>query len=254
MRFIRHIPVLLLLLLISLPLSAQRRRSVKWPSSANPGGNPSTGQCVNYGSPRIGMTASYLVTSTGQPNVTYQVTYVSETPTQARTTQKVQTPVGNADAETRMDFETVKAAFDLRALKHLYVKSTTSVAGFTVAVETDIDFVPSMVLGPIGGWCQGAKWTVPATTETITVRSIAGTQTTTQTTIAYEGEVLSVDESVKTPAGTFKCVKTKGLTASASSTDRTITWNSIDHYITVRQETLDAAGNVTSVTELQKID
>lgn len=253
MRFIRHIPVLLLLI-AAVPAFAQKKRVVKWPSSGNPGGNPTTGQCVNYGSPRIGMKASYLVTSTGQPNVTYQVTYVSETPTQARTTQKVQTPQGNTDVETRMDFETVKASFDLRALKHIYVKGTTSAAGFPIVIETDIDFVPSMVLGPLTGWCKGAKWTVPATTETITVKSIAGTQVQTQTTIAFEGEVLSVDDVITTPAGSFKCIKTRGLTPSATSTDRTISWNSIDHYITVRQETVDANGNVTSVTELQKIE
>lgn len=248
--------VLLVLVVVfagALPATAQRRRVVKWPSSGNPNGGNPTGQCVNYGSPRIGMKASYLTTSPGG-NVTYQVTYVSDSATQARTTQKVQAPTGNADVESTMDFETVKASFDLRALKHLKVKSTTSAAGFAIAIDTDIDFVPSMVLGPAGGWCQGAKWSVPATTETIRVSSIGGNQLTTQTTIAYEGEVLSVNETITTPAGTFRCIKTKGLTPSASSTDPTIVWNSIDHYITVRQETLDATGKVTTVTELQKID
>jgi len=168
--------------------------------------------------------------------------------------QKVQTPQGNADAETRMDFETVHASFDLRALKHLYVKSTSSAAGFPIVVETDLDFVPSMVLGPVSGWCLGAMWDVPATTETITAKSIAGPQITTQTTIAYTGEVLSVNDNIITPAGSFRCVKTKGLTASATSTSPTISWTSVDHYITVRQETLDANGAVTSVTELQKIE
>lgn len=247
---IRSLALVVLIVLVSLPAAAQRRRVVKAPS-AQPT-NPS-GQCVTFGSPRIGMKASYLTTSPSG-NVTYQVTYVSETPTQARTTQKVQSPQANSDVETRMDFETVKASIDLRALKHLYVKTTTGAAGFNFTIETDIDFVPSMVLGPAGGWCQGAKWTVPATTETIRVNSIAGQQITTQTTIAYEGEVLSVNESVTTPAGTFRCVKSKGLTASADSTSPTIVWNSIDHYITVRQESLDSAGRVTQVTELQRID
>jgi len=239
----------LLLILVSLDAAAaSRRRSVKAPAPAAP-----TGQCVNYGSPRIGMKASYLTTSPGG-NVTYQVTYLADTTTQARTTQKVQAPTGNADVETTMDFETVKAAFDLRAVKHMNVKGTTSAGGFAFTLETDINFVPSMVLGPIGGWCQGAKWSVPATTETIRVNSIAGQQLTTQTTIAYEGEVLDTNAMVTTPAGTFRCIKTKGLTPSSSSTDRTIAWNSVDYYITVRQETVDASGNVTSVTELQKIE
>jgi hypothetical protein len=241
---VRNVALVALVLVASLDASA-KVRAVRHPSVT-----PSTPaqNCVNYGSPRIGMKASYLTTS-ASGNVTYQVTYVSETPTQERTTQKVQTPQSNADAETRMDFEIVPASFDLKALKHLYVKTTAS--GFTI--ETDIDFVPSLVLGPVSGWCVGAKWTVPATTETIVARSIVGPQTQTQTTIAYEGEVLAI-EDVTTPAGKFKCIKSKGMTASSSSTSPTISWNSIDQYITVRQETLDANGAVTSVTELQKIE
>ncbi|HJQ39392.1 MAG TPA: hypothetical protein VKB93_19800 [Thermoanaerobaculia bacterium] len=242
--------VILILVLVLDASAASRRRAVRSPGGASP--NPGTGDCITYGSPRIGMKASYL-TTTAQGNVTFQVTYVSETPTQARTTQKVQTPQGNSDVETRMDFETVPAAFDLRALKHLYVKSTTVAAGFPFTVETDIDFVPSMVLGPASGWCVGAKWSVPATTETITVRSIAGPQNSTQTTIATEGEVLAI-EDVTTPAGTFRCLKYRGTTASGTSVSPTINWNSIEHWITVRQEALDANGNVTQVTTLQKIE
>ncbi len=246
---IRPVGLVVLILVLALDASAAtRRRAVR-----SPGGAASpTGDCITYGSPRIGMKASYLTTS-AQGNVTFQVTYVSESPTQARTTQKVQTPQGNSDAETRMDFETVPAAFDLRALKHLYVKSSTVAAGFPITIETDIDFVPSMVLGPASGWCVGAKWSVPATTETIQVRSIAGPQNSTQTTIASEGEVLAI-EDVTTPAGTFRCLKYRGMTAGANGASRTIAWNSVEHYITVRQEEVDANGNVTQVTTLQKIE
>jgi len=248
MRARFHGLIVVVFVLLSLEASAQRIRAVRHPGPpASPGGN-----CATYGSPRIGMQASYLTTS-AQGNVTFTVTYVSETATQERTTQKVQTPQGNSDAETRMDFETVPAAFDLRALKHLYVKSTTTAAGFPISVETDIDFVPSMILGPASGWCVGAKWSVPATTEHITVRSIAGPQSSTQTTIATEGEVLAI-EDVTVPAGKFRCIKAKTMTASGTGVSPTISWNSVDHYITVRQETLDAnTGAVTSVTTLQNI-
>lgn len=247
---LRSLGLIALALVLSVDASAAaRRRAVRHPSAGttNPGGN-----CITYGSPRIGMKASYLTTSP-QGNVTFTVTYVSETPTQARTTQKVQTPQGTSDVETRMDFETVPAAFDLRALKHLYVKSLSVAAGFPITVETDIDFVPSMVLGPASGWCVGAKWSVPATTETIVVRSLAGPQTSTQTTIASEGEVLAI-EDVTTPAGTFRCLKYKGVTASGTSVSPTINWNSVEHYITVRQEAYDASGALTQVTTLQKIE
>lgn len=248
MRF-RRVGLVVLLLAVSLNVSAQRRRAVRSPGTSAASG----GDCVTFGSPRIGMKASYLTTSPSG-NVTYQVTYVSESATEARTTQKVQTPQGNADVETRMDFETVHTSFDLRALKKLNVKSTTSAAGFPFVIETEIDFVPSMILGPVSGWCEGATWTVPATTETIRVTSIAGPQISTQTTIAFEAEVLSVDETITTPAGTFRCVKARGYQISGTNAAPTISWNSVEHYITVRQETLDASGAVSQVTELQRID
>lgn len=249
----RKAVIALLLLALATSASAQRRRTVKHPSAAAPS-NPTTGNCATYAPIRIGMKASYAVTA-DSGNITYTVTYLSDTGSRATTTQHIVTPQAVADAETTMDFENVPGAqFDLRALKRLYVKTTTVAQGFPFVIETDIGFNPSMVLGPLGGWCAGAKWNVPATVQTITNKSMAGTQTLTQTTIAYEGEVLAVGVMVTTPAGTFRTIKSKTLQATSTAVTPTIAWNSIDHNITVRQESLDASGRVIQVTELTKLE
>jgi hypothetical protein len=228
---------------------ARRRRAVAPPSTAAPT------NCVEYKAVRPGMKASYAATAPGG-NSTYTITYISDSPTETRTTQKVQTPQATADGETRLQFDKVPGAtYDLRALRHLYTKVTTAVPFLgSVSVETDIDFVPSFVVGPFEGYCAGVKWTVPPSTETITVRSPAGTNVMTQTTIAAEGEVLSVDDVVKTSIGDFTCIKLKTYTIVDGKPQLTIAWNSIEHAITVKQEAYDENGNIVTsviITALQ---
>jgi hypothetical protein len=229
---------------------ARRRRAVAPPTTAAPGGG-----CVEYKAVRPGMKASYLATSPSG-NVTYTITYISDSPTLTHTTQKVQAPTGNADAETRLQYDKVPGAtYDLRALRHLYTKVVTAVPFLgSVSVETDIDFVPSWVVGPFEGYCAGVKWTVPPSTETITVRSPAGTNVTTQTTIATEGEVLSTNDVVKTSIGDFTCIKLKTYTIVDGKPQLAINWNSIEHAITVKQEAYDDNGNIVTsviITDLQ---
>jgi hypothetical protein len=116
--------------------------------------------------------------------------------------------------------------------------------------DADVDFVPAFVAGPAEGWCTGATWIVPATTETIVSRSIAGQSSQIVTTIASEGAVLAVGESITVPGGTFRTVKYKSAIVSGTSVQPAITWVSMDKAIVVKQDTLDAAGNVTTTTQL----
>jgi hypothetical protein len=92
---------------------------------------------------------------------------------------------------------------------------------------------------------------VAPTTETLRTTTLAGTQTTVQTTAASTGEVLAVNESITVPAGTFRTVKYRGVIVANNNAQTAITWTSMDDAIVVRQDTLDAGGNVTSMTTLQ---
>lgn len=236
--------IVLSLLVVSLvaPAEAQRRRAVR------SGPPKQLIQCHTFGLVEAGTVATY-VTNTPQGDVNFTITWISDTPTRTHTTQKVQTPQGSADVETILDGEVVGS---LRGLKHLYVKNVTvaPVIG-PITTEVEIDFVPSLVAGPANGWCVGETWDIPPVTETITTRGgPVPVPPQLVTTIASSGEVLAVDEVLTVPAGTFHTVKYRGATASATGVQTAITWMSMEHNIVVRQDTIDAAGVVTSVTQL----
>jgi hypothetical protein len=228
---------------IALPADGQRRRATR----STPGGLP-TGQCHTFGFVKAGTKATY-VTVSPQGNVNFTVTYLSSTATQTKTAQAVTTPQGSADVETTIDTETIGS---LLATKRILTLTSTTVPVLgKLTTEVEITFAPSLTIGPSGGWCTAAKWTIPAVTETIVTRApMAPPQTTIVTTLQSDGEVLAVGESITVPAGTYSTVKSRGTTTSGDTVSPAITWMSMEHNVTVRQDTLDANGNVTSTTEL----
>lgn len=221
-----------------------KRRAVRAP------GRAAAPQCFTFDFVTAGTTASYLSTTPGG-NVTFTIHWLSDTATETHTTQSVTTPQATAQVETILTGEVVGT---LRGLRHIYTKTTTPVPviGSTV-VEVDIDFVPSLVAGPLGGWCTNATWTVPASTETIVTKSAFGQQQQIVTTAASEGQVLAVGESITVPAGTFDTVKYRGALVNGSNVQTSITWVSMERNIVVRQDTLDGAGNVTTTTVLTSV-
>ena len=242
----RLLAVVALALFVVIPAEAQRRRAVR----SNPGTPPSNGSCHTFGLVQAGRKASYLTTAPGG-DVTFTITWISDTPTQTRTTQKVLSQGTTTDVETVLDGEIVGT---LRALKHLNVKGSTTVPILgKLTTETDISFIPSLASGPAAGWCVGNTWTVAPVTEQILVKSPQGTFPSTVTTIASTGEVLAVGESLTVGGGTFNTVKYRGAIVSGTSVQTAITWVSMQHNIVVRQDTLDAAGAVTSVTKLTSL-
>jgi hypothetical protein len=243
----RSILIGCLVAVIVAPISfgATRRRAAKPPTTQAPAGN-----CHTFGLVTPGTKATYLST-TSNGNVTFTITWISDTPTQTKTTQHVVTPQATTDVETTLDGV---VSGNLRGLKHLYTKSTTPVPflGNTV-VEVNIDFVPALIAGPSAGWCTGETWSVPATTETIVSNSLASQQSSIVTTIASDGQVLAVGESVTVPAGTFQTVKYRSNTVSGTSVQPSITWTDMTRSIVVKQDTLDGAGNVTTSTQLTAV-
>jgi hypothetical protein len=239
----RLLAVVALALFVVIPAEAQRRRAVR----SNPGTPPSNGSCHTFGLVQAGTKASYLTTAQGG-DVTFTITWISDTPTQTKTTQKVLSQGTTTDVETVLDGEIVGT---LRALKHFNVKGSTTVPIVgKLTTETDITFIPSLVSGPAAGWCVGNTWTVAPVTEQILIKSPQGTFPSTVTTIASTGEVLAVGESLTVNGFTFNTVKYRGAIVSGTSVQTAITWVSMQHNIVVRQDTIDAAGTVTSVTKL----
>jgi hypothetical protein len=237
----RLFAVAALALFIVIPAEAQKRRAVR----TNPGTPPTQGACHVFGLVAPGTKASYLSTAPGG-NVTFTITWISDTPTQTKTTQRVTANGITSDAETVLDGEMVGT---LRALKHFNVKVSTTVPVLgKVTTETDVTFTPSLAQGPAAGWCVGNTWAIPPVTEHIVIKSPQGTIPTTITTIASTGEVLAVGAPITVPAGTFNTVKYRGSILSGSAVQTAITWVSMQHNIVVRQDTIDGSGAVTSTT------
>jgi hypothetical protein len=244
----RRLLVLCLLVLSFVPAAEaqNRRRAVRF----TPRGivAPPTGQCHTLGLVRAGLKATYLSNAPGG-DVVSTVTYISDSATETRTTQTVTTAQGNAEGETIITGELVG---NLRAVKHIFIRTAVMVpvlGRFTT--DVDIDFVPSLAIGPAAGWCVGATWVSSPSVQTITTRPSVGPPTTiTNNVLSSEGIVLAVGESITVPAGTFNTVKYRGTVASASGAQVAVTWVSMEHNIVVRQDTLDAGGSTTSVMQL----
>lgn len=246
-RFPRLIAVCLFaVLIVSVAEAGPRRRAVgKGPVAAA----PPPGQCHTFSFVRAGLKASYLST-TPNGSATYTITYISDTATQTKTTQIVSTPQGNATAVTTIDGEVVG---NLRGMKHIDITTTITVPVVgALTTEIDVDFVPSLILGPAAGWCVGNTWNVAPVTETVTTKAPFVTPTTQIiTTIGGSGEVLAVGESVTVPAGTFQTVKYRGLTVANNTVQESITWTSMEHSIVVKQQAIDpATGAITTDTVL----
>jgi len=240
----RLLPLLALCVLLVAPLEAQKRRAVRSPGPVT----PPAGNCHTFTFVRAGLKATYLTTQ-ASGNANFVVTYIFDNATQTKTTQVTTTQIGTSEAETLIDSEVVG---NLRGIKHINVKASQTVPVLgKITIETDIGFVPTLTAGPSAGWCVGNTWTVPPVTETITTKgSPVPIPPQIITTIGSVGEVLAVGETISVPAGSFTTVKHRGALLSGTSVQTAITWTSMQHNIVVRQDTLDAGGNVTSTTNL----
>ncbi len=245
----RLLVVSLFAVLMVVSAEGQRRRSVRHTPAA---GVVTPGPCHTFALVRPGLKASYLST-TPTGSATYTITYISDTPTQQKTTQVVSTPQGNANAVTTIDGEVVGL---LRGMKHIDVSTTITlpVVG-TMTTEVDIDFVPSLILGPAAGWCEGETWSVAPVTETIVTKApFVLPVSSIQTTIGGDGKVLAVGEMVTVPAGTFRTVKYRGVTFVNNTIQESITWASMDHSVVVKQDSFDGNGVNVTATVLTKLE
>jgi hypothetical protein len=241
------VSLLALLMVVTVEAGPRRRAAGKTTAVGLP-----TGQCHTFGFVRQGLKASYLST-TPTGNATYTITYLSDTATQTRTTQVVSTPQGNANAVTTIDGEVVG---NLRGMKHIDVTTTITVPIVgTLTTEVDIDFVPSLVLGPAAGWCVGNTWDVAPVTETIVTKAPFATPVTSiVTTIGGQGKVLAVGEVVNAAGKNFNTVKYRSVTLVNNSVQESITWTSMDEAVVVKQQSFDANGTLVTDTILTAIN
>lgn len=248
----RLITLCVFTLVLAAGAEAQKMRAVRsgLPSFPPP---PQTGECHTFGLVRPGLKAHYLSVAPGG-TATYTITWISDQPTRTETTQQVQTAQGNATAVTVVDGEIVG---NVRAMKHINVKTTTAVPILgSITTTVDVDFVPSLALGPQEGWCVGKTWSVGPTLQTITTNTPGLPVQIIQNNIELsEGMVLAVNDKIVVNNVEYNTVKYRSWVVGSNNTlQPSITWTSTEHNVVVRQEAYDTAGNLVTTTTATKIE
>lgn len=227
------------------PVFVPAALSTAAPVNNNP--NPGSGTCVTIPHMRAGMKLGYRSTD-GQ--YVSQQTVLADGPTQ--TMIRDETVAGGAAStiETTVNFQIQN---DLRAISSAVTKASVSAGGFSLVITSNITYSPALVSGPVSNFCQGAKFPVGASTQTITVTGAGPGSTTINQLQSFTGEVIAVNESLTTAAGTFNTVKYKSGQGVNGTTAYSMVWYDIATGALVKQEQYNANGSIGTVLELTSI-
>jgi hypothetical protein len=222
--------------------------TVPAPPSVTPPNNGGT--CVNVPFVRAGLKATYRITDSSGV-WTMVTTVTADGASQRKQTDHAVNSGGTSDIDSTFSF-TMQS--NLRLITRSVSNATTVAAGFPILVTTDSTFNPAMTLGPVTEFCSGATWPIPATTQTIVIGGTFPGPTTTVNRPAATGSVMAINESLTVPAGTFNTVKYHGVDgATDSNIQSTNVWVSIADGIMVKEQNLDANGNVKTTMELSSL-
>jgi hypothetical protein len=117
-----------------------------------------------------------------------------------------------------------------------YETSGTNPAG---AFSANLTHKPGLVEGPGFRVCRGKQWTVPTVQVTTTATPV---RVSSNASFSGTGEVLSIQESIAVPAGTFDTVRFKQTLNSPQGPIVQTTWRAIKKGVNVRWEYTTAAG------------
>lgn len=110
------------------------------------------------------------------------------------------------------------------------------------AIRTVVTFSPVLVGGPGPEVCPAFTWTSPAVNIATTTTSAFGGGTVNSLSVPARGRVVSTDETITVPAGTFRTFRTIVERDDLSTTE---TWTDLGTTLTVRQIDVTASGTQT---------
>jgi hypothetical protein len=208
----------------------------------------STG-CVTVAHIAAGRKASYRVT--GAENFTMATTWLTDTDTSASETSLTRTSAGDSTIDTTYTYSVQNG---LRALTRSISNAKTSAAGFDILVTTDSTFSSPMIIGPVSNWCSDTKWSNPAIVHTVVLGGTFPGPTTLINRPAADGFVIAVNETITVAAGTFNTIHYRGVQGRTDAkVQKSNVWLSINDGVLVKEDDLDAGGNVQTVVELTNL-
>jgi len=210
------------------------------------GGGGSTGECVTLPIPANGSRVVWSISGTSSGTSvsgTVDTTYTSVSETSA-TTQTDSTTSGGGVSSTSdtTTVQTYSVQTNGQGIPDLYVSQikvngSASAGGFNQSINSTISFSPAKLFGPWRKFCEGYTWQAPSVQQTVTG---AGTSNTP----VDNGEVISINESVTVPAGTFTTVHRRVTQVGGSVTDA---WFDVESGHEVKQVSTTGGDTTTSV-------
>ena len=111
-------------------------------------------------------------------------------------------------------------------------------------IRTLVTFNPKLVGGPGPEVCSAFTWTSPSVQITTTATTPYGSSTMITASVPSRGRVVSTDETITVPAGTFRTYRTFVERDDLTTTE---TWVAYDNSLVVRQIDVTAKGTQTIV-------
>lgn len=201
-----------------------------------------SGSCARATLPKVGTVYGFRVTSPdGILNSTTTFLSVSDTVSTSRTES-------TSAAGTTVSTATKTIAYlpgNLIGVVSVDDSAQTQVG----TIRTLVTFSPTLVGGPGPDICPAFTWTSPSVSISTTTTTPYGGGTVNSASVPARGRVVSTDETITVPAGTFRTYRTFVERDDATTTE---TWFAYDSALAVKQIDVTAKGTQTiEATKLQ---
>ena len=203
--------------------------------------SPASGSCVRPTLPKVGTVYGFRVTAPdGVLNATTTFLAVSDTVSTSRT--DATSPVGSTSSTATKTIAYL--AGNLIGVVSVDDSSQTPVG----TIRTVVTFSPTLVGAPGPEVCPAVTWTSPSVSIRTTTTTPYGSGSQTTASVPSRGRVVSTDETITVPAGTFRTYR---LFVERDDQTTTETWLSHEGGLAIRQ--VDVTSKGTQTTEATKL-
>lgn len=200
-----------------------------------------SGSCSRATLPMVGTVYSFRVTAPdGVLNATTTFLSVSDTVSTSRT--EATSAVGSTVSTATKTIAYLPG--NLVGVVSVDDSSQTPVG----TIRTLVTFSPTLVGGPGPDICPAFTWTSPSVSISTSTTTPYGGSTVTTASVPARGRVVSADETITVPAGTFRTYRTFVERDDNTTTE---TWFAYDSALAVKQ--IDVTSKGTQTTEATKL-
>lgn len=201
-----------------------------------------SGECIRPTLPKVGTVYDFRLT--GPDGVmTSTTTFLSVTDTV--TTSRTDSTAGGSTTRSDTTKTISYLPGDLVGVVSVDTAAQTQIG----TVRTVVTYNPALVGAPGPNVCPGVTWTSPAAPFTTTTTTPFGSSSQGGVSIPARGRVVSTDETITVPAGTFRTYR---IFVERDDLTTTETWLSYEYGMAIRQIDVTSKGSqIIEATRLQ---